>query len=265
MKYAVAGALTALFCAAFVQSAAAAPTPAPSPAAAPVQYVETGTSHEALTNNYGFWDSTYLRFVKRDTASFQTVYASIESDERYGQRDTQATAGAYFPLAENWLANVEATASGSHNVLPSSSVSAGVQYQSGGHWFEGVAVRHVQYDAGSVDEQLFTLEHYWSNYRLSYELTIATLAGTGTQSEHSAEIDRYYGKNGSYAGISYVTGREIDSFGTPVLATSNVHGWSIAGRHWMNGTWAIAYAYSRLNQGFLYTRSGGRLGLDYRF
>jgi YaiO family outer membrane protein len=246
-------------------NAKAAPTPAPSPAPVPVQYLETGSSHETLTNHYGDWDSTYIRFVRRDTGDLETVYASYESVERYGRHDTQATAGAYFPFAANWLANVEATGSGTHNVLPSSSVTAGIQYGSGGHWYEGVAVRRIEYDAGNVDEQLITLEHYWSNYRFSYVLTLATLAGTGSQAEHSAEVDRYYGTNSSYAGLSFVTGREIDNFGTPVLATSNVHGWTIAGRHWMNDNWALVYAYSRLDQGVLYARMGGRLGLDYRF
>lgn len=265
MKRVYAIVLAVGLCFAAREIAEATPTPAPSPAPAPVQYLETGTSHEALTNNYGDWDSTYIRFVKRDPGDLETLYASYDSVERYGRHDTQGTAGAYFPLAANWLANIEATASGTHNVLPSNSVTAGLQYGSGSHWYEGVAVRHVQYDAGNVDEELITLEHYWSYYRFSYVLTLATLAGTGSQAEHSAELDRYYGNNSSYAGISFVSGREIDNFGTPVLATSNVHGWTITGRHWMNDNWALVYAYSRFDQGLLYSRTGGRLGLDYRF
>lgn len=238
--------------------------PSPTPAPAPVHYVETGSSHESLTNDRGTWDDQYVRFVKSD-ANHQQVYASLESTQRYGKRDDRETFGFYLPLGPNWLANVEAAASNSHHVLPSSSVSAIVQYSSGAHWYEGAGVRNVQYDAGTVNEELVTLEHYWSSYRFSYMLTVATLSGTGTQSEHSFEMDRYYGNDSSFVALSYVTGREIDDFGLSALEVSSVRGWSLGGRHWVAPNWAIAYGYSRNEQGTLYTRTGERVALDYRF
>lgn len=245
--------------------AALGASPAPSPTPPPVQYIESGSSHETLTNDRGAWDTQYVRFLKKDS-DLQQMYASFESIDRYGKHDDQETLGFYFPLAENWLGNLEATTSSSHRVLPANSVTAGVQYASGSHWFEGAGVRHIEYDAGTVNEDYITLEQYRRSYRFSYMLTVATLSGTGTQSEHSVEVDRYYGKQPSYVAVTYVAGREIDDFGAQQLAVSNVNGWSIGGRHWIGaGTWALVYGYSRIRQGTLYTRAGGRLGLDYRF
>ena len=40
---------------------------------------------------------------------------------------------------------------------------------------------------------------------------------------------------------------------------------SIVGRHWLTPDWAIAWEIGTHEQGDLYRRTGGRLGLRYRF
>lgn len=240
--------------------------PSPSASAAPdsTYSYEAGVTHETLTNNYPAWDSQYLRLTKH-TADNQTLYTQFETTSRFNRQDDRFTLGMYLPLSAQWMFFGEGSASNSHYILPADSVTAGVQYNSGGRWFEGLAARHTDYDSDSVNAGILTLEHYWNRYRFYYALTAANLASTGTDVEHAFEVDRYYGKQGaSYFGISFATGRETDNVGLPELVTSHVDGWGITGRHWMNERWALVYGLGAFNQGRLYARSGGHLGIDYR-
>lgn len=249
----------------FAATLAFSPAPSPAPPPAPALDYEAGVTHETLTNNYPNWDSQYLRITKK-TAERQTFYAQFETVSRFNKPDDQFTLGAYFPLSPQWQVIAEGSASNKHTILPSSSVMAGIQYNSGGNWFEGLAARTTQYDTASVNSGIFSLEHYWSRYRVYYSLTAARLAGTGTDVEQAIEFDTYYGKSeNSSVGIGYVTGREVENVGLPALLTSNVDGWNIVGRHWMDDHWAIVYGLGSFSQGNSYTRAGGHLGIDYRF
>ncbi|HKU68581.1 MAG TPA: YaiO family outer membrane beta-barrel protein [Candidatus Baltobacteraceae bacterium] len=246
-------------------SVAAGPAPTASPAPPAVLDYQAGVTHETLSNDRPDWDSQYL-LLTRKTADNQTVYVEFETTSRFDRVDDRLTLGMYLPLSAQWMFFGEGSTSNTHAILPASSVTAGVQYNSGGHWYEGIAARHTEYDANSVNAGVFSLEHYWNRYRVYYALTAADLAGTGTDVEHSLEVDRYYGKQGtSYVGVSLTTGREIDNVGLPALLTSHVDGWSVLGRHWVNDRWGIVYGAGTFNQGTLYSRAGGHLGIDYRF
>lgn len=240
-------------------------SPAPAPTPAPVMDYQAGVTHETLTNGRPDWDTQYLRLIRR-TAQNQTLYVQFETTSRFNQQDDQLMLGMYLPLGKQWMFQGEGTTSNTHYILPSMSVYGGVQYNSGGNWFEGLGARHTEYDADTVNAAVFSIEHYWKRYRVYYALTAANLAGTGTDVEHAIEFDNYYGKQGtSYVGIGYITGREVENVGLPGLITSDVNGVNILGRHWMNDRWAIIYGLGTFTQGTFYTRAGGHLGLDYRF
>jgi YaiO family outer membrane protein len=236
----------------------------PSPSPAPVVEVQTGVSHESLNHDYPSWDTEYLRVLER--ADAQTVYAELSSTSRFDKSDDQLLLGAYVPLSADWTAFGEMSTSNTHYVLPSISAMLGVQYDSGSSWFEGMAFRHTDYDSGSVNSAIFSLEHYWRFYRFRYALTAAHLSGSGTDADNSFELDRYYGAaQQNSVGIGYVTGRELDNIGLPVLVTSHVHGVNVSGRQWVSRTLGLMYSFGSFTQGSIYTRSGGYLGLDYRF
>jgi YaiO family outer membrane protein len=238
-------------------------SPSPSPAPSTVD-VETGAEHQTLTNDRPAWNTQYLQITSK-TADNQTVYMTLSSNTRFDQTDDQILIGAYIPINQRWMASAEGDASNTHYILPAESIFGGIQYASGSAFFEGIGVRHTDYDTASVNSASFSLEHYWRDYRVSYTLTTANLAGMGTDVEQAAEIDTYYGKRNSVFGIGYITGREIDNIGLPQLVTSHVDGWNITGKHWLNANWAVAYGAGTFTQGSFYSRTGGRLGLDYRF
>lgn len=257
-----AGTLLALL-GAMATAAAAAPTPAATPTPVPFSDVEVGAMHETLTAGLPAWDAQYVRFTRKYT-SRRLYFAEFDDVTRFSKHDVQMTAGAYFPLSAAWSGMLEGSAS-THNILASSSIAAGAQYGSGAAWFEGLTVRHTSYNTASVNSAALTLERYWKSFRASYGVTAAHLATTGTDVEHTMEIDDYYGPNVSSIGLGYTTGREVENIGVPALLVSNVNGWSIAGRHWVSGQWAIVYGLETFMQGASYTRSGGHLGLDLRF
>lgn len=246
-------------------SLALARAPSPTPSPDPSLTYEAGVTHDTLTAGRPAWDSQYLRVTQR-TARQQTFYAQFETASRFNRQDERFTLGAYLPLAAQWEVIAEGSASGTHDFLPASSVMAGIQYASGGGWFEGISARTTAYDAASVNSGAFSIERYWKDYRAYYALTAARLAASGTDVEQAVEFDRYYGKGEvSYVGIGYLTGREIDDLGLPVLLVSHVDGWNVAGRQWMDGNWAIVYGFGTFAQGSLYSRTGEHLGIEYRF
>lgn len=254
--------ITAILIAAAL-AASPAPTPTPAPDAS-LEY-QAGIAHESLSRSHPSWDSRYLR-VTQQNAPGEIFYGQFETASRFDRQDDFVTLGAYLPLGPRWEFNLEAGASGTHNVLPASNVTAGVQYASGGNSFEGLALRTTQYDAASVNSGIVSLEHYWKRYRLYYTLTAAHLAAAGTDVEQSGEIDRYYGSSEkSYVGFGYVTGREIDDAGLPLLLVSHVDGWNVVGRHWLDTHWSVVYGFGSFEQGNLYTRTGGHVAIDYRF
>lgn len=236
----------------------------PSPSPAPVVDVETGVAHESLTNGRPPWNSQYILLTAKN-ADHQTMYLQLSSNQRFNANDDQILLGAYIPIGERWTATAEANASNTHYILPAESVDGGIQYASGGGFIEGLSLRHTDYDTASVNSAVFTAEHYWRNYRLAYNVVAAHVAGTGTDVEQSIAADRYYGKQNSYAGVGYTNGTEVDNVGLPQLVTSHVRGWNVTGKNWFTDVWGLSYGAGTFVQGSFYTRTGGRVAVDYRF
>lgn len=236
----------------------------PSPSPAPAVEIETGVSHETLTNGRAPWNSQYVQVTAKN-ADHQAVYVQLSSNQRFDESDDQIVLGMYTPLGERWATTGEVSASNTHYILPAESVYGAVQYASGGGFFESLGARHTDYDAASVNAATFSVERYWRAYRFSYRVVAAHVAATGTDVEHSVQVARYYGKHNSVVGVGYDAGREVDNVGLPQLVSSHVYGWDVNGKHWFNDSWGASYGVGTFAQGSFYTRNGGRLAVDYRF
>ena len=242
--------------------AAAAAAPAP-PAARPTTDLELGATYESLTNGFPAWTSQYVRVIRK-VDNQRVDYAEFDLVDRFSKHDTQLTLGAYFPLGTRWTGMAEGSFSPTYRILPSNSVALGATYESGAKWFEGLTLRHTGYRSTSVNSTALSVEHYWGTFRFAYLVTAAHVEATGTDIDHSIELDRYYGARNSYVGLGFTAGRQVENVGLPALLVSNVSGVSLAGRHWTSDHWGIAYGLESFAQGKSYTRSGGHLGLDYR-
>jgi len=65
--------------------------------------------------------------------------------------------------------------------------------------------------------------------------------------------------------VSVAAGRELESIGGGQVLRTDVLGAALAGAHPLAAGWAVTWELSAQRQGNLYTRTGGRLGLRWRF
>jgi YaiO family outer membrane protein len=226
--------------------------------------IEAGYSRETLTNGLPDWKRAYLEAAHHFGAR-STLYGLLQETERFSLRDTQTTAGLYFPLGTSWTGLAEAGYSSQHQVLPRSTVYAQLLRSFGAGWNAFAGLRHNEFTAEASDVFTLGAERYWSAWRGAYTLYVGRPEGASSASSHRFDLDRYYGERSSI-GLMFVTGRELESVGPPVgLISSDVRAVSLIGRHWISPAWALSYELGAHEQGDLYTRRGGRLGLRYRF
>jgi len=254
-----------------VATAQTAPAPHVTPASASAASdgatldLETGGSYETLSHGRGHWSSESLLLTRRSVDG-HVAYAQLLNTNRFSQTDQQVTLGGYVPLAPRWTGFVEAAVSPAHLILPHIALAAGGQYASGGGLFEGVTVRHTEFNTQSVNAALVSVEGYWKQFRGYYALTAARLNGTGTDVEHTFAFGIYYGSSGTdNTTVTYVVGREVENDGAPTLLVSHVNDWLLSGRQRVGNRTALHYGFGVAVQGASYTRTEGFLGLDYRF
>ncbi len=240
---------------------AAQPTPPP---ARPTRDVSMGFVSESLTNGQPAWTSRYVGFTLASRPN-DVWYSTVQTLSRFDQTATELDVGRYVPLGGRSSAFVEADLATPRAKLPQGGASAGVSLGSGAGFFESVTYRRTAYAFGSVDATSVGVERYWKAFRVGYTVTGAAIPGIGTDWEHAAAVDYYYGPGSSVVGLRLTAGRELENVGTPVPAASNVLGASITGRHWFRPSWGLSYSLGRFRQGTAYTRTGGGLGLDRRF
>lgn len=245
-----------------------APTPR-SPASAnstgaPRTEMEVGASHETLTNGLPDWDSVYVEGA-RTFGPRHTLYGGLRETRRFGLDDSEAYGGFYYPLGETLTGVVEGSVSPSYNVLAKYSIGGQLLKSFQGGWGVGAGIRHSEYALASADVATLTGERYWGNFRGAYTFYSGRPEGSGSAPAHRFQLAYYYGDR-DWVGISYTTGREVEYVGPPRgTVTSDVRDWTLSGRHWFAPRWALTYDLLNHEQGALYRRQGGRIGLRYLF
>jgi YaiO family outer membrane protein len=226
--------------------------------------IEIGGSHETLTGGRADWTSVYVEAVHRPAAR-QAIYGTLRETRRFSQSDTEGSLGVYYPLAATWTLVVEGSASPTHRVLPRYAAYAQLQKLLPAGWNLGVAFRHSEYTTAGTNLGAFSVERYWGNFRGAYTLYVGRPEGAPSASAHAFQLGYYYGDR-DYVTLSHTTGREVENVGSPSrIVTTDVSSWSISGRHWIAANWAVTYELLTHDQGDLYRRRGGRVGLRYGF
>lgn len=226
--------------------------------------LEFGGSYEALTNDLPDWKSVYVEAAYSFKAR-HTIYGGLRETQRFSFDDSEANAGLYYPLSDTWTGFLAGSASPTHNVLPQYSLHVGLQKSVGSGWNIGVSGKFSSYTTTDAKIVVLDLEKYWRNFRGAYTLYESRVEGSGWTPAHRFQINYYYG-SGSSVGVSYTTGRELDSVGPPFgVITTDVRAWTFFGRHWFSAAWALSFDLVDQQQGELYRRRGVRVGLRHRF
>nr|AQQ74534.1 hypothetical protein [uncultured bacterium] len=231
-------------------------------AGAPANEIEAGIAYDRLTNGLPEWWREYLEALHRfDTR--QLVYGGLQHAERFRRDDTEIYGGAYQPLGPATTVSGEATAGATHDIFPEWSLFGQVAQTLPRGWGVQLGLRHRAYRGATVDIGSLILERYWGAYRGAYTYALADLEGE-TAGSHRLQLNYYYGDR-STVGVSYATGRELESAGTPVVLIYDVTYYGLSGRHWLNDRWAMSYAVEVNEQGDSYRRMEFTLGVRRAF
>ena len=227
--------------------------------------LEGGFSHEQLTKDRPDWSSVYLE-AAHEFAPRQTLYGLLREVERFDLRDTEITAGYYHPLGANWTALVEASHSPDHNVLPRGSLFGHLAWAAGSGWVWSGGLRYNEYTLNDTRVLMGGVERYFGSYRAGYTIYNGKPEGESSASSHRLAFDHYYANERSRIGAAVTWGREVEYVGPPTgIIVSDVRAFSLLGRHWLNRDWALTWELGTHEQGDLYRRTGGRLGLRHHF
>jgi len=235
------------------------------PAAAGDAEVEAGATYEHLTNDKPDWRSLYVDAMQA-FAPRQTLYGTVRETERFDLRDLELAAGYAQPFGAKWTGVIETSYSPDHNVLAENSVFGQLYWVAGDGWTLNAAARYSKYTDSDARVLSAGMERYFGHYRAAYTYYNGKPEDASSASSHRVSFDYYYFEERSRVGVAVSWGREVENVGPPTgLITSDVRSIYIVGRHWFTPDWAIAWEIGTHEQGDLYRRTGGRLGLRYRF
>lgn len=227
--------------------------------------LEGGFTHERLTNDRPDWTSVYVE-AAHDFAPRRTLYGLLRETERFDLRDTEIAAGYYHPFDVSWVGLIEASYSPDHNVLPEASVLGHLSWVAGSGWVLSGGARFSDYTDNGSRVLMAGVERYFGSYRAAYTLYNGKPEDASSASSHRIAFDYYYYGERSRIGLAVTWGREVEYVGPPTgIIVSDVWALAMLGRHWLTPSWALTWELGTHEQGELYRRTGGRLGLRYRF
>jgi YaiO family outer membrane protein len=227
--------------------------------------VEAGGTYEQLTNDKPAWRSLYLD-ASQSFAPRQTLYGTVRETERFDLRDFELSAGYAQPLGEKWTAVIEASYSPDHHVLAESSGFGQVYWEAGGGWVLNSGGRFSSYTDTSARVLTAGVERYFGHFHAAYTYYNGKPEDANSASSHRVGFDYYYFDERSRVGLAVSWGREVENVGPPTgIVTSDVRSITVVGRHWFTPDWGVAWEIGTHEQGDLYRRTGGRVGLRHRF
>lgn len=226
--------------------------------------VELSYAQESLSNGFANWKSASLSFQHRFSLR-KVVYGRYIETERFGKRDRELLLGVYQPLNKDWTLFFEGNVSPTHNVLAKWSAMGQIERTVAKTWIVKAGYRRSVLSTAKANIFRFEGEKYWGNNRAAYTLSINNLENVGTSPSHRIQYSRYYGEQTNSINLSAAFGKELESLGELGVLQSNVKNFTVHGRHWVKRSWALSYGYSVHQQGNVYRRSGGNVGIRFKF
>lgn len=225
--------------------------------------IELGHSVESLSNGFAPWHEAFLTVTKR-FKPHQTLSGTWQEVSRFSLRDHAAQLSFHQPLGSRWGALVEIKASPTHRILPKWASFAQLERSFKGGWGVQAGWRHSEFNTGSTNLWITSVERYVGNWRAAYTLFAGARRDAGLSASHLAQGNYYYSERNSF-GVGIVLGRELENVGGRGIIATQVRGAFLNGRHWVTERWGVRYQLTLHQQGSLYTRKGAGFGLHYKF
>lgn len=234
----------------------------------PAWQVEVGAGQESLSRGLPSWRQDDLALRHR-WAPRSIVELNARRTERFDQSDRELGAAIAWPLDARWDANVAASASSTHRVLPRHSLAGGLQRQLGDGWVAQAGLRSTRYDRDRATAITLGADKYFGGaelgeWRAAAQVTLTRLAGVGSSEAARLQIDRYFGTR-NRIGLLASAGREIDNLGQGNVLISDARALVLLARWSPGGAWSVNGELGQTELGDRYRRRGGRLGVQLDF
>lgn len=222
--------------------------------------LEHGRDH--LDNGTPEWRNTTFSLVHG--AGSEVLNLEWRGIERFGERDDQWVVGAHSAIDDTLGLGVEFAAAGDPAIVPEFGMRVDLDARLPGAVVAHLGVRAADYPDDKARTLVAGVEHYRGAVRVAYTLSNARLKSGDSGTAHVVNADWYYG-DGSRVGVVGATGDEATRVSPAAVIVTDVRSAAVVGHHWLGAAWGVSYACSWTEQGDFYTRTGGTLGLLYRF
>ena len=224
--------------------------------------VELAYGRESLSNGSPDWQESTLG-IGHKFAAREYLGISLRQTRRFGLQDHSAWATYSRPLNERLTASIEGSISPGARFLARHTLAGALQYEFAPGWLLHGGLKAAGYEKSTVSEGSLRLERYVSDF--SWSVAWKPVRGLGRYAQSFEARGSYYYGDKSMVGLIAAIGREATSVGAQDVVLADVRSLALVGRHQLGANWALTYALAQTRQGGFYTRTGGRLGVQYFF
>jgi len=221
-------------------------------------------AHESLDKGYDDWQEFMAHLAWRpDTRA--SLFGSYRTTERFDQRDREAAAGAYLPIASRGtVLHGEGSWSNTHHVLPRHAYLLELAQPLGQGWVLTGGGRQARYDTGDVQATWLQVEKYVGNYRLAWHSQVSRVENSGWAPAHRLSAS-WFRDELTFATLTLARGREVENVPPDGLLQTDVRAASLSGSLEVAPRWALTGELAWAEQGDRYTRRTARLGTRLLF
>ena len=244
---------TAALAAALALSPGAALAAATLAAMHDIEHLDTG----------GNWQRSALSLERRGD-KYRTLVLEYRSIDRFHARDDEFSLAGHALVTDGIGMGLEFTTAVEPDIVPEFGMKLDLDYQLPEGFVAHLIGRRANFPEDTATGLGAGVEWYYAKWRLAYETVSTSLETGGSGTAHIARGDWYY-TDESRVGISGAIGDEATRLSPDEVIITEVSAAAIAGRHWLNPRWGAIWALTWTEQGDFHTRTGGSLGLLYRF
>lgn len=224
-------------------------------------YVEITHSNDWLNKNYADWRSNninlFLPLKEKGTTTIE-----LSKARRYNLEDENAYINYSYPTKYG-AGNVELGLTSNADFLYKYLYGLGWNGTIGKGFGYIIAYKQRSFIDSISDMMSFTVEKYFSDYRIAYTNTQSSLDKHQLEESHRIQF-QWIGENNNRFGMSYSSGNEPIDLGFHHHSSSNVQQLQIDGVYWIRDFGFSASAW-HVNQGEFYSRNGVQVGLRMAF
>jgi len=219
--------------------------------------------HDNLDRGQPDWNEELLQLAWKPRRGL-AILGGARATERFYQRDREAYAAAYLPLAATTTLHLEGSGSSTHHVLARDSGLAEISQELGAGWVASLGGKLARYDSGDVRIASATVEKYLGDWRLAYTGYLSRADDGGWAPAHRLSAT-WYRDTLTFVTASAATGREVENVLPQGLVSTDVRAYALGGGLKLGDTWGLSLDLGYVHQGDLYTRRYARLGLRVLF